>query len=53
MSGRRVKWCNRFVAENATTAPWTFYAMVQSLRCKPHVKVRLLKLHGKLQEGAA
>ncbi len=51
MSGRRVKWCNRFVAENAGMEPSAFCAMVKKLRFKPHVQVRLLKLHQKVQEG--
>lgn len=51
MSGRRVKWCDKFVAENVETEPRMFAAMVQKLRYKPHVKARLLRLHSKVYEG--
>jgi len=51
MSGRRVKWCDRFVAEHAQVEPAAFQAKVRRLRHKPHVKARLLRLHAKVYEG--
>ncbi|MHB8896926.1 MAG: hypothetical protein ACYC99_17365 [Candidatus Geothermincolia bacterium] len=47
MCGRRVKWCDRFVAKHREATPEEFRRIVLSQRLTPPVQARVLKLHAK------